>query len=645
MAKFLEEVKGGAAHAKEKEKKTAENASRDQIGDKENFTKFSRKHLNSYDDNDFSNVPAEIQIPEVISIKNLAAKMNLKVSQLIKKFLSLGITDVTVNDTIDAESVAIVCAEFRCEVKVVSLLEQTRIDVDDGKAEDYETRPPIVAIMGHVDHGKTTLVDAFRKSSLATEESGGITQHIDAYQVKTEKGAVTFIDTPGHIAFSAMRARGVKITDMVILLVSAVDGVRPQTIEAIEHIKKEKVLFLVAVNKCDLEGADPERVKNELAKYEIVPQEWGGETIFVNISALKGEGLDKLLESILLLAELHEIKGNKKAKAHGYVLECRVEQGRGNVVDIIVKNGVLRVGDVYLCGRASGKVRAMHDRSGHIIEEAVPSTPVRIMGIADLPIAGELFQVMESEKEAKGVVEKRIELMKEYAAKKVKKVNTENFMSQVQQSNVRDLKILLKADVFGTVEALKQVLLVQRNDEVRASVVYSGTGAITEGDVTLAETAGAVIIAFRVKTIGAIKKLAEKSKVEVLHYDVIYDVVDEVHLRLEALLKKERIETLVGSALVKEIFKLSSAGKIAGCFVEEGKVERSSHVKIYRENELLFEGEVAALKRYKDDVKEVKAGSECGLQIKNFEEMKVGDVVKAYDVREIKREFKASEEV
>ena len=622
--------------------KNFSNIQKDEVNheEKENFDKFNHTVKDKSKVDEYANVPTSIEIPEVISIKDLAHKMNLKISQLIKKFFSMGVMDVTVNDSIDAESAQLVCSELNCKLKVVSLLEQTKVDIELGDEKDYIERSPIITVMGHVDHGKTSLLDAIRSTNVAEGESGGITQHIAAYSIKTKKGNVTFIDTPGHSAFSSMRARGAKITDIIVLVVSAVDGVKPQTLEAIKYAKDANLPIIVAINKCDLQDADPSKIKSQLSEHGVVSEKWGGDVIFHNISALKKEGITELLESIAIQSEIHEIKGNPKIKAFAYVIESRVEVGKGNVVTIIIKNGCLRTGDVYICDVNAGKVRAMFDENGNSIKKAGLSQSVEIIGIPGLPRAGETFQVMNNEKDAKKIVERRIELLKQKAAQKVKKVNVNNLFDTIKAEQIKELKILLKGDVYGTLEALREELLKQKNDEVKVTVVSSSTGGVTENDVNLAGTSEAMIMGFKVKPNAKAKKLAEHQGVEICTYNIIYDAIDFVKEKLKGMLKKHLKEERIGVAEVKEVFKISDVGKIAGCLVVEGKVTNDATVKIYREDEIIIQSKVAVLKHYKDNVKEIRSGSECGIQIDNFQDLKSGDKIECYLVSEIERELK-----
>ena len=610
----------------------------------ENYSKFKNQVREKRNLNEYANVPSEIEIPEAVAIKDLAHKLNLKGSQLIKKFFSLGVMDVTLNDSIDHDTAAIVCSELNCKVKVISLLEQAKVDVEVGDESDYISRYPVVTVMGHVDHGKTSLLDAIRETNVTSTESGGITQHIGAYKVKIDQGSVLFIDTPGHEAFSSMRARGARVTDIVILVVSAVDGVKPQTIEAISHAKAAKVPIIVAINKCDLEGANPENIKTQLSEHGLVTESWGGDTIFHNVSALKKQGLKELLETIVFQAEVMELKGNPKVKAYGYVIESRIEIGRGNVITVVIKNGTLRQGNIYVSGNATGKVRAMFDEQGKEVKEAGPSTPIEIIGISTLPQSGELFQIVENEKAGKRIVEMREQLNKERAAKKVKKVSLDSLDKALAAIKVNELKVLIKGDVFGSVEAIRETLVKQKNDEVKVTVIHFATGAITENDVNLASASDGLIIGFKVKPNGKARKLADQLGVEIKLYNIIYDIVDDIQGVLEGMLKSEKIEEEIGALEVKEIFKISGSGKIAGSVVTHGKVIFSAVIRLYRNEQFIHEGMIATLKRYKDDVKEVTEGSECGLQIKSYQDIKPGDVIKCYLVKEVKKKLRLSED-
>ncbi len=627
------------------------NASQRGPHDRKKNDRYEPKEINKLSDkflkrdeeqNEFANVPASIEIPEVISLKNLAMKLNLKVAQIIKKFFDLGVMDLTVNDSIDSDSASILCAELKCEVKVVSLLEQTKVEEERGKDEDYARRDPIVTVMGHVDHGKTSLLDAIRKTDVAAGESGGITQHIGAYKVSIPKGSVLFIDTPGHAAFSSMRSRGAKVTDIVILVVSAIDGVMPQTIEAINHAKAAGVPIIVAVNKMDVPGADATRIRTQLSEHGLVSEDWGGDTMFLPVSALKKTGLTELLEAVLLQAEMKDLKANPKVRASGYVIESKVEQGKGNVATVIIKNGTLKPGAAYLCGNFTGRVRAIFNDRGEEIKSALPSTPVEIIGLSGLPQAGDIFVEMESEREAKKVADRRLELVKENAAQNVKKITLSNIFDAMKQRQVKEHKVILKGDVFGSVEAIKELLNKQKNDEVKVTVIHSSTGAINETDVQLASASQALIIGFKVRPNPKAKKMAETEKVDVRLYQIIYDIIDDIAKVLLGMLDVEQKEEKLGSLRVKEVFKITGSGKIAGCVVTDGKVTSKARVRLFRDDVQIYEGEIATLKHYKDEVKEVLAGTECGIQIKDYQDLRVGDVVESYQLVKIERKLEIS---
>jgi translation initiation factor IF-2 len=630
---------GGRHYDKKKHASDSKGRDKDEVETFEN--KILRKE--AQEQNEFANIPAGIEISEVISIKNLAMKLNLKASQIIKKFMSLGVMDLTVNDNIDHESASILCHELGCEIKVVSLLEQTKVEEDKGAPEDYVTRDPIVTVMGHVDHGKTSLLDAIRSTSVAAGESGGITQHIGAYKVKTEKGAVLFIDTPGHAAFSNMRARGAQVTDVVILVVSGVDGVMPQTIEAAAHAKAAGVPVVVAVNKMDLPGAETTRIKNQLSEKGLVSEEWGGDTMFVEVSATKKTGLTKLLESVLLTAELRQLKANPRVRASGYVIESKIEQGRGNVATVIVKNGTLKPGAAYLCGNATGRVRAMYDDLGKEVKVAGPSTPVEIIGLSVLPQAGMPFTEMENEKEARRVAERREELARENAAQNVKKVNLGNLFDTLKQRAVKEQKVLVKADVFGSVEAIRDMLAKIQNEEVKISVIQAAAGAINETDVDLAATSNAMIIGFKVRPNGKAKKEAERLGVDIRIYQIIYEIVDDMTKALTGMLDEQKREERLGSLTIKEVFKISGVGKIAGCAVNDGKVVAKARARLMRDGVQIWDGDIASLKHYKDEVKEVLAGTDCGLQLKDFQDLKPGDTVESYQLVTLERKLEISQ--
>lgn len=594
--------------------------------------------------NEFAGVPSQIEIPDIISIKNLALKLNLKAGQVVKRLFQLGVKNLTLNDSIDGESAQIVCSELGCQAKIISLLEQTKVNIDEGNPDDYISRDPVVTVMGHVDHGKTTLLDTIRSSKVASGEAGGITQHVGAYKVNTALGEVLFIDTPGHSAFSSMRSRGANLTDIVILVVSAVDGVKPQTVEAISHAKHAGVPIIVAINKMDAEGANPDRVKKQLAEYELLFEEWGGEVPVCNISALKNEGIKELLETVIKVSQKHGIKGNKNIKAYGYVLESEIQTGLGNTITVIIKNGTLKESDIYLCGKSSGKIRAFFDEHNKRLKTAGPSSIVKIVGLTNTENAGELFQLMESEKEAKRIVDKRADLERENKSTNVKKINLNSSVADVfKESHMKELNVILKTDTFGSLEAIKATLAELKNEEIKVDIIHSGIGAVVETDANLAKTAGANIIAFKVKPMPKAKKLAEQLKIELKTYDVIYKIIDDIKDSLSERLGEEVNEKTTGVLEVKEVFKITQIGRVAGCEVLEGKISKSDHVKIVRDEKIIYKSEILSLRRFKDEVAEVVAGMECGVSVKNYQDLKVGDKLESYVIEKIDKTFSVEE--
>jgi len=551
--------------------------------------------------------------------------MNLKASSLIGKLMSMGMM-VTINEQIDAETAQILANEYGTEVKVISLYEETVIETETDVPEDLEHRPPIVTIMGHVDHGKTKLLDAIRTADVAAGEYGGITQHIGAYKVHHAKGDVTFLDTPGHEAFTLMRARGAQITDIVVLVVAANDGVMPQTIEAINHAKEAKVPIIVAVNKVDLPESNPEKVRQQLSDYGLVPEPWGGTTMYVDISALKRTGLDELLDAILLQAEVMELKASRKRRAEGKVIESKIDQGRGVVATILVQKGVLRVGDYFVGGVFPGKVRAMFNDHGQPVREAGPSMPIEVLGFNGIPGAGDPFQVTASERDSKEFSEKRQELKKLEEAKNVKKVTLANLYSTIQAGEVQELKVIIKGDVHGSVEALQVALEKLSTAEIRLVCIHSGAGAIIEQDVTLAMASQAIIIGFHVRPTAKAAQIAEREKVEIRKYNIIYDAVEDIRTAMEGMLAPEVREETIGQVEVRDTFKVPKLGLVAGCMVTSGKIKRQSFVHVIRDGIQVYSGKVSSLRRFKDDAKEVVEGFECGVSVDNYQDVKVGDV-------------------
>ena len=585
------------------------------------------------------NVPEKIEIPETISIKNLSLKLNLKATQVIKRLVRLGVMNLTVNDNIDAESAEIVCNDLGCEVAVVSLLEQTKIKEEVGDEKDCVSRPPIVTIMGHVDHGKTTLLDTIKKTKLVDSESGGITQHIGAYTVSTEKGDLLMIDTPGHAAFSSMRSRGANITDIVIIVVSAMDGIKPQTIESIKKAKKEKAQLIIAINKMDVKGADAQKVKSMLSEHDVAIEEWGGDVPCHEISALQNQGIKELLECVMELSTKMKLTANPKVKSTGFVLETRVEKGRGNIATIIIKNGILKIGDIYICGNIVGKIRAIFNDFGKSIKEATPSMSVEIIGISGNVGAGRLFQVMSSEKEAKKIAERRNVLEKENKSANVKKITLSNIFEKLEEQNIKEKNVIIKGDVFGTVEAIKTSLLELKNDEVKVNVLKVGTGEITESDVNFASTSDASIIAFKIKPSSKVAKFADQRKISIKTYDIIYDIIEDVKESLIKMINVQEKENYFGKILVKNIFKITDIGKIAGCEVIDGKAIHNGKVRVIREGSIVFTGEIKTLKRHQDNVKEVTSGMECGIQINNYQDVKIDDELEIFTTEKVKREI------
>ena len=584
-------------------------------------------------------VPKSIDIMESVSISDLAKKMNLKASEIIGKLMSMGMM-VTINQSIDSDTATLLAAEYGCDVHLVSLYDETVIESDKGEEGNELPRPPIVTVMGHVDHGKTKTLDAIRKTNVAAGEAGGITQKIGAYQVKTEKGVITFLDTPGHEAFTMMRARGAQITDVCVLVVAADDGVMPQTLEALSHAKDAKVPIIVAVNKIDKPDANPDRVMTQLSEQGLTPEEWGGDTQYVKISALKGEGISELLDAILLQAEMLELKTHWDTRAEGKVIESHVDQGRGVIADVMVQSGTLKVGDPFVAGIYSGKVRAMFNDRGEKVKEATPSMPVEVLGLDEMPNAGDPFQVTETERDARVISNKRQELKRFEAAKAVKKVTLDNLVSTIEASEVKELKVIIKADLQGSAEALKQSLEKLSTQEIRLNVIHSSAGAINESDVTLAAAdENAIIIGFNVRPTAKAKMLADEEKVEIRKYNVIYKCVEEIQQAMEGMLRPDTIEQNIGMVEVRNTFRVPKVGVIAGCSVTEGLVKKSATVNLIRDGIVKWTGKISSLKRYKDDAKEVKAGFECGIGLENWQDIQVGDQLEIIEYVEVARKL------
>ncbi len=608
--------------------------------DKEDFFDESTLYENKKkNETPASVVPKQIDIMETVSVSDLAKKMNLKASDIIAKLMGMG-EMVTITQSIDHETASLLAAEYGCEVHLVSLYDETVIESETASDDDSLPRPPIVTVMGHVDHGKTKTLDAIRHSNVVAGEFGGITQHIGAYSVTTPKGNITFLDTPGHEAFTMMRARGAQVTDIVVLVVAADDGVMPQTLEAIHHAKDAKVPIIVAVNKIDKPEANPDLVKTQLSEQGLTPEEWGGDTQYVYISALKGQGIDELLEAILLQAEILELKSPVKTRAEGKIIESRVDQGRGVVSTVIVQKGTLHQGDPFVAGIYAGRVRAMFNDYGKRIKEAGPSTPVEVLGMEEMPNAGDPFQVTENEKDARSISTKRQELKRFEAAKAVKKTTLDSLYTDIANNEVKELKVVIKADVQGSAEALKASLEKLSTKDIRLVVIHSSAGAINESDVLLAAAdSNAFIIGFNVRPTPKAKLLADQEKVDIRKYNIIYKCVEEVTLAMEGMLKPDTREETVGTIEVRDTFKVPKVGVIAGCYVTDGYVKRSSIVNLIREGIVLFTGKITSLKRYKDDAKEVKAGFECGIGLENWQDIKVGDQLEVLEYVEIARKL------
>ncbi|NIM28657.1 MAG: translation initiation factor IF-2 [Gammaproteobacteria bacterium] len=582
-------------------------------------------------------VVREVAIPETISVSDLAQRMSIKSSELIKAMMTLG-SMVTINQVIDQETAAIVVEELGH--KPVMLREESVEDdllQEREEERELQSRSPVVTIMGHVDHGKTSLLDYIRRTKVADAEAGGITQHIGAYHVETDKGALSFLDTPGHAAFTAMRARGAKVTDIVVLVVAADDGVMPQTVEAIQHARAAEVPIIVAVNKIDRPDADAERIKQDLANHEVIPEAWGGDTIFVNVSAKTGEGVDELLESILLQSEVLELRAPRTGPARGVVIESRLDKGRGPVASVLVQSGLLKKGDIILAGQEFGRVRGLFDQSGQETEQAGPSIPVEVLGLSGTPNAGDDAMVVPDERKAREIAEFRQGKDREVRLARQQAAKLDNVFEQMTEGEVNALNIVIKADVQGSVEALRDALSELSIDEVKVNVVTAATGGISETDVNLAIASKAIIIGFNVRADAAARKVIENEGVDLHYFSVIYDVIDTVKQAISGMLSPEVREEIIGIAEVRDVFRSKRMGAIAGCIVSEGTVRRSNPIRVLRDNVVIYEGELESLRRFKDDVSEVKAGTECGIGVKNYNDVKVGDQIEVYERTVIQR--------
>jgi translation initiation factor IF-2 len=598
-------------------------------------------------------ITRSITITEGISVKDLAEKLGIRAKDLIARLLAKGVF-ATINQTLDAELAGEMARQFGADTNVISFEEQAAQEVAEAAGVAEETaeaqvpRPPVVTIMGHVDHGKTTLLDSIRKTSVAEGEAGGITQHIGAYKVKiTDKDSpaygreVVFIDTPGHEAFTRMRARGSKVTDIVVLVVAADDGVMPQTLEAIDHARAANVPIVVAVNKIDKPEALPDRVKKQLADRGLMPEDWGGNTVFVDVSAKKGVNINLLLEMICLVADLQELKAGPERAASGTVLEAKLDRGRGSVATVLVQNGTLRVGDNFVVGNTYGKVRAMFDDRGNAVEEAPPSTPVELLGLEGLPQAGDQMVVVADRDKARGISEYREQKAREAALAKSSRVSLEGLAEQIKAAGVKDLNIILKADVQGSVEVLSDLLVKQSTDKVKVKILHSSVGAITETDVLLASASNAIIIGFNVRPERKAQELAEQEEVDIRLHSIIYELQDEMKKAISGMLEPVIKETHLGRAEVRETFRIPKVGTVAGCYVLDGAIKRDAEVRLLRDNMVVFKGKVSSLRRFKEDVTEVRNGFECGLAIQNYGDIKVGDVIEAFVTEQVAAEVPA----
>ncbi len=580
----------------------------------------------------------EIEIPETITVKDLASEMKKTTAEVIKKLLGYGIM-ATINNELDFDTAFLVAGEFGITAKKKQIITEEDIlfDESEDKKEDLEERPPVVVVMGHVDHGKTSLLDTIRKTNVIEGEAGGITQAIGAYMVTVNDRKITFLDTPGHEAFTAMRARGAQITDIAILVVAANDGIMPQTVEAINHAKSAGIPIIVAINKIDLPDSNVEKVKQELMNYELVPEEWGGDTICVPISAKNNTNIDQLLEMVLLEADVLELKANPHKQAKGVVIEAKLDKSKGPIATMLVQRGTLDVGDTIVVGSSIGRIRVMTNDKGKKVKQAGPSTPVEITGLTDVPEAGDVFYEVKDEKMAKHLIERRKRQAREKAINQVTKVTLDNLFSQMEEGKLKVLNLIVKADVQGSVEAVKQSMEKLSNDEVRVKVIHSAVGAVNQSDVTLAKVSNAIIIAFNVRPDNMAKEIAEKDEVEIKQYSVIYQAIEDVELAMKGMLDPKYEEKVIGNVEVRQIFRISNVGTIAGGYVLSGKVERNAGVRVIRDNVVIHEGKLATLKRFKDEVKEVTKGFECGIQIENYNDIKEGDNIEVYVMEEIKR--------
>lgn len=582
--------------------------------------------------------PSVVLVPDEISVGEFASRLNVPATAVVKKLFELGIM-ANISQNIDYDTAALIAEDlggFKIEKEVI-ITDEDRLfnDVED-KPEQLQPRSPVVVVMGHVDHGKTSLLDTIRNTNVIAKEAGGITQHIGAYRVRVGDKKITFLDTPGHEAFTAMRMRGAQVTDVAILVVAADDGIMPQTVEAINHAKAAGVTIIVAINKIDKEGANPDKIKQELTEYDLVPEEWGGNTICVPISAKFNKNIDELLEMVTLVADMKELKANPNRRAKGTVIEARLDKGRGPVATVLVQNGTLKTGDIIVAGTAVGRVRAMVDDRGIKVKKAGPSVPVEIIGLGDVPEGGDTFYAVDDERKARDVVEKRKDKIKEEALQSRNAVSLDDLFNQIQQGEVKDLNIIVKADVQGSVEAVKQSLSKLSNDEVRVNCIHGGVGGVTESDVMLAAASNAIIVGFNVRPASGAMDSAKRNDVDIRLYRVIYNAIEEIEAAMNGMLAPKFKEVVLGHAEVRNVFKVSGVGSIAGGYVIDGKISRNSQVRIVRDDIVIHEGVLSSLRRFKDDVKEVASGYECGIGIENYNDIKEGDVIESFVMEEIK---------
>ena len=582
--------------------------------------------------------PVTVKIPEEITVGELASRMKKTASEVIKCLMKNGVM-AGINQAIDYDTAEFVATEMGCKVEkeVTVTIEERIIDDHVDTAEELETRAPVVVVMGHVDHGKTSTLDAIRQTSVTSGEAGGITQHIGAYTVDVNGNMVTFLDTPGHAAFTSMRARGAKSTDIAILVVAADDGIMPQTVESINHAKAAEVPIIVAINKMDKPTANPDKIKEQLTKYDLIPEEWGGDTIIVPISAKTGMGLEELLEMVILTAEVQELKANPNRRAKGTVIEARLDKNRGPVATLLVQNGTLKQGDIVIAGTAVGRVRVMTNDKGRTVKTAGPSVPVEITGLAEVPAPGEEFNAVTDERMARELVEQRKQAQKDAAARAMQKVTLDNLFAKMQEGEMKELPLIVKADVQGSAEAVKASLEKISNEEVRVRVIHAGVGAINESDILLATTSGAIIVGFNVRPDAAAQASGHRANVDMRFYRVIYDAIDEIEAAMKGMLAPTFEEVVIGHAEVRMTYKVSAVGTIAGCMVKDGKITRDAQVRVLRDNIVIHEGEVGSLQRFKDAVKEVTAGYECGMSILKYNDIKEGDVFECFAMQEVKR--------